>query len=61
MSVYIFDDEQSRDRPATPTRPSGSGGAGANERRRSERDPSQFSDKLLGVRKTSFALQEACR
>ena len=26
MSLYIVDDEQRRDRPATPMRPSGSGG-----------------------------------
>ncbi|MGA2260445.1 MAG: hypothetical protein ABSH28_03310 [Acidobacteriota bacterium] len=30
MSVYIVDDEQRRDRLATPMRPSGSGGAGAS-------------------------------
>ena len=30
MSVYIVDDEQRRDRPASPMRPSGSGGAGAS-------------------------------
>ena len=29
MSVRIVDDEQRRDRPAIPMRPSGSGGAGA--------------------------------
>ena len=30
MSLHIVDDEQRRDRPATPVRPSGSGGAGAS-------------------------------
>jgi hypothetical protein len=30
MSVHIVDDEQRRDRPATPMPPSGSGGAGAS-------------------------------
>jgi len=30
MSLYIVDDEQRRDRPATPMRPSGSGGTGAS-------------------------------
>jgi hypothetical protein len=30
MSVYIVDDEQRRDRLATPMRPLGSGGAGAS-------------------------------
>jgi len=30
MSLYIVDDEQRGDRPATPMRPSGSGGAGAS-------------------------------
>jgi hypothetical protein len=30
MSVHIVDDEQRGDRPATPTRPLGSGGAGAS-------------------------------
>jgi len=30
MSLRIVDDEQRRDRPATPMRPSGSGGAGAS-------------------------------
>ncbi|MGA2260424.1 MAG: hypothetical protein ABSH28_03200, partial [Acidobacteriota bacterium] len=30
MSVHIVDDEQRRDRPAIPMRPSGSGGAGAS-------------------------------
>ncbi len=30
MSVHIVDDEQRGDRPATPMRPSGSGGAGAS-------------------------------
>ncbi|MGA2262983.1 MAG: hypothetical protein ABSH28_16325 [Acidobacteriota bacterium] len=30
MSVHIVDDEQRRDRPATPMRPSGSSGAGAS-------------------------------
>jgi hypothetical protein len=30
MSVYIVDDEERRDRLATPMRPSGSGGAGAS-------------------------------
>ena len=30
MSMHIVDDEQRGDRPATPMRPSGSGGAGAS-------------------------------
>jgi len=30
MSVHIVDDEQRRDRPASPMRPSASGGAGAS-------------------------------
>ncbi len=30
MSLHIVDDEQRGDRPATPIRPSGSGGAGAS-------------------------------
>ena len=30
MSMYIVDDEQRRDRPQSPVRPSGSGGAGAS-------------------------------
>ena len=30
MSVHIVDDEQRGDRPATPMRPSGSGGTGAS-------------------------------
>jgi len=30
MSLHIVDDEQRGDRPASPMRPSGSGGAGAS-------------------------------
>jgi hypothetical protein len=30
MSLHIVDDEQCGDRPATPMRPSGSGGVGAS-------------------------------
>jgi hypothetical protein len=30
MSMHIVDDEQRGDRPATPMRPSGSGGAGVS-------------------------------
>ena len=78
MSVHIVDDEQRGDRPATPMRPSGSGGAGAFAAlvllndvhrhrlrraalhlppRRSERGPSQFSDRLLALSPSALTPQ----